>query len=73
MASLAHCVDLHKTSFPKEEMVALRSESRKLAMEKKIKPKEAMIQVARSRIAETQVEYNKIAGVVKEHYKIPEK
>jgi hypothetical protein len=45
-------------------------------MEKKIQPREAMIQVVRSRIAETQTEYDKIADVIRKHTpekKAPEK
>jgi len=73
MASAINCFKIHKNLFTAEERKALRSESRKLAIEKKISPKDAMVQVVTAHRDELQAEYDKIADVVRKHYKMPEK
>jgi len=73
MASSIACFKKYKNQFTAEERKALRLESRKLAIEKKIPPKDAMVQVITAHRDELQAEYDKIADVVMKHYKMPEK
>jgi len=73
MASAIYCFKKYKNQFTPEEKIALRSESRRLAIKKKIGPKEAMVQVVRTLRNEAQAEYDKISDVVREHVKVPVK